>query len=64
MKTSSLSSAETIWVARRPFEGSGATGERPLAPARRVYPKLPSLRPAVANHKQSDNSPLFPAAIM
>ena len=62
---SSLSSAEIIWVARRPFEGSGATGERPLAPTRRVYPKLPSLRPAVANHKQSDNSPpLFPTEIM
>ena len=63
-KTSSLSSAEMIWAARGSFEGGGAAGERRLAPALRVYPKLPSLLPAVANHKQSDNSPLYPAQIV
>ena len=43
MKTSSHYSAETIWVARRPFEGSRATGITPLAPTRPVYPKFLSL---------------------
>ena len=35
-----------------------------IPPAHTLYSKLPSLLPAVANHKQSDNSALSPAGII